>query len=403
MDKKDKKNQGFTLIEVAIALVIAGIILVPMLAAYSIFIEKKKIAEIDESKSVIASALSKYVIRYGRYPRPAHPNVPIGNPNFGQEATIASIVGCNTLGAAATSVPACMAPGQRDVIAGAPTPDNIYVGVVPFATLGIPYRYALDFKKNKITYAVTEYLTRTGVNFSDANGVIGVFRMDAEPPAATPASDVAPANSVHYVLIVHGENEMGASNINGIITVACDATQGRDADNCNRDGSFSKGMYRKPDGSWTAETMSRGAGAQYFDDIVTYANVATANIWVQSVGGTDIVSRNNGDVRVGLSMADPRAKIDVDGDVRADRVQTNDICTLTSCPLTTFNPRVIGGTPVAGGAGIKCSGDRAMTGIAQANEECSPDTRFSNPAAIAPCGAGLRAYGVSSTGALLCR
>lgn len=135
-------ERGFTLIEIAITLVIVGIMGGGILMLYNMA-EKQRTTDItSQNMRIIVEALSTFVESAGRLPCPADPGR--NDDLFGWEwgvttATIAAgrplpPVTCRTWGAGAD-------PGN--------------VGIVPFLTLGLPEEVTRDAWGRYFTYAVS--------------------------------------------------------------------------------------------------------------------------------------------------------------------------------------------------------------------------------------------------------
>lgn len=134
---------GFTLIEMAIVLMIVGLLLGGMLVPLSAQMEQRNINDTQKSLAEIKDALIGYAVTYGRLPCPAAPNT------TGVESPIG--------GGACT---------------------NFYNGFVPAATLGLAGTdsagYAVDAWGNRIRYAVTSWNSASpALNdvFTTANGM----------------------------------------------------------------------------------------------------------------------------------------------------------------------------------------------------------------------------------------
>ncbi len=64
-------NKGFSLIELSMVLLIAGIILASVTAIANQFFVKKKIDDTDSSLQTVQAALAEYLATNGHYPCPA--------------------------------------------------------------------------------------------------------------------------------------------------------------------------------------------------------------------------------------------------------------------------------------------------------------------------------------------
>jgi prepilin-type N-terminal cleavage/methylation domain-containing protein len=121
----NKLRNGFTLIEMALVLMIAGLLLGGLLAPLSAQMEQRRISETEESLEKIKEALMGYAVMNGQLPCPANPGLASGLGNAG----VARPPPCNAANSA---------------------------GVLPWATLGVS---ETDAWGNRYTYRVTDYFT----------------------------------------------------------------------------------------------------------------------------------------------------------------------------------------------------------------------------------------------------
>lgn len=401
---------GFSLIEVAITLIVLGLIIVPMIHTYKMWrLEQTRTMDFG-NVIAIQNALQKFALRNGRYPLPAEPAIGATNVFFGQETAVpvGTIPACSIV-----SATVCRTAGQRDVLTPATVPpgnagnDPVLIGTVPFAALGLPEEFFHDSRMKFFTYAVSEYLT-VPATFNDSAGVISLID-DAG------AQHTGTSNNLHYAVVSTGENIRGAFSIGGIRNVGC-VGAGADLENCDNDSIFNSNFANYADETG-ALVYQRGAflvpGPNYYDDYIGFTTSTEADIWAVGAITPDVFSRNNGNVRIGRnpSLTDSRAKIDVmgtpsaPGNIRADRISTQYLCSneynsaahpLYPCaalgvpptdvgstvgllapawPIGLFTPAIIGGAPNAAnadkkGGGILCSADLALSGIQFANEDC---------------------------------
>ena len=410
-----KNNSGITLIEVAILILILGLIAVPMIKIYQVYREDELSRRTEGNPIVIQSALQKYVLRTGRYPRPALRNLPFADPDFGTEYT----------GAIAVCTPGtgvvCRAAGFRDVQPVDGVNDNVLIGDVPYAELGLPLYYYTDGYGTKFTYAVTESLTATA-SFADANGVIKLeHRIVGQDRVGT-------ASNVHYVIVSHGQNQKGSFAEGGILIESCVGV-GRELENCDNDGLFTDNfdfIGVAPNIVYT-KYIAEGGAADYYDDNVVYSVTTATDIWTRTVGTPDIYSRNAGNIRMGAGTApgasvNPTARLHVMGDVKTQTVEVNRLCDQTGCPAEgsaaglaapAYKPNVFTPSVIAGsinvdneslpGGGISCD-DTGLVGISNSDENCSAGLISVTPAtgtALGSCATGWPT-GTDASGQFTC-
>lgn len=450
------KNDGFSLIEVAIGLLIIGLIVGPLIEEYAIW-KNDQIRNLTNGNGhTIESALMKYALNAGCYPVPADPNQNTANANAGKEAApTPARTDCTALTVAQiNAIPVCAGDdatlcktpciGANCAAAGNPP---ILIGDVPFATLGLPKQYITDGYRRKFTYAVSSNLTGLAT-FVDSAGVIEVQDMNGN--SGTNGTTPGPALNNHYAIISHGRDGLGAYTLEGILLGNCPGV-GIDAENCDNDGLFTNGYATYQEWKLSSGTVtqygrqeSNPAGASHFDDFAFYETTTTTDVWTkQTTGGTagNILSHTDpGNVKIKMPTTSgplgPVAKVDVRGDVQADKLWTNEVCdtstntfsagAYTNKPCAVagqFKPSDIGGTPVktqSAGNGIHCNvldingnvnvaGSIAapMIGLSGADEVCaditSSDVPISSNVTVSACPGGQYPYGTDASGNLLCR
>jgi prepilin-type N-terminal cleavage/methylation domain-containing protein len=175
---------GFTLAEMAIVLVIVGLLLGGLIVPLSAQNDLRYVNETQKTLNDIRDALIGYAAANGRLPCPASATTngiesPAGGGN------------CNV-----------------------PTANNAYTGFVPSVTLGIgptdSQGYAIDAWGNRIHYAIT---TANGNTFTTTNGMKTAtlpvlapdLRVCADAACVTPLTNAAPGGAV-VVIYSTGKN-----------------------------------------------------------------------------------------------------------------------------------------------------------------------------------------------------
>lgn len=256
MTLRGKLARGFTLIEMAIVLVVIGLVFSGGLLAVAPVLESSKGNETLAKLDRIEQALTLYVIRYGCLPCPADPGIATGTANagwaHGATAPLYYNGSCNTACDAAL-----VTAGQ---------------GVVPWVTLGLSEEEAKDGFGYRIDYAVAAALVVT-------NGMVRT------PPSTYPSGNLVVqmtvANSgtqtttaAAYVLISHGLDHSLAWNAAG--QQFPDPNAGPDQTNNSNGTPFVQDLAARNTGTVTA-----GGTVTYFDDIVRFR---TAPIIIQLCG-----------------------------------------------------------------------------------------------------------------------
>ncbi|MBI4031713.1 MAG: type II secretion system protein [Proteobacteria bacterium] len=129
------KNKGFTTLEIAIVMLVAGALLLIGVTAFEAYGKQARRGTSEQRLEAIMDATAAYAARNYRIPCPADPAG--GGPEpFGAE---------RGSGAAGTNIGACVG--------------NLVDGVVPFLTLGLTEEEARDGWGNYITYKVSRAFT----------------------------------------------------------------------------------------------------------------------------------------------------------------------------------------------------------------------------------------------------
>ncbi len=266
-------QQGFTLIEAAVVIMIVSLVMIPVFG----FMQYKQRVDNQKDMSVnyerITTALEIFLKQNGRYPCPADATMSIGTNNFGDEV--------------------CGGTGVNSA-------NNIYRGAVPTAALNLPYRLAENHDGWKLQYVVDQDQT-TEANYNGAGNINIVDR------GGNPVS-----SGVIYVLVDPGIDGKGATSMFGGAGPACGATA-NDSENCDNDRTFVDS--EKTD-------IFNTASANYYDDTIYFQRPREdTGFWMTqrnpgSLSGLNIVNRNPGNIGIGTDT--PSEKVDVSGNVRVD-------------------------------------------------------------------------------------
>jgi prepilin-type N-terminal cleavage/methylation domain-containing protein len=300
---KAKENKGFSLLELAIVLVIIGFIFAPLIAIIvQIDLDKKARNNVGRNDRAVA-ALNFYLKQNGRYPCPAVllGQAP-GDPAFGREAVIAGV--CDTT--------LITDPGGGS---------NVYIGALPTHALGLPYDAAVNEDGWKHIYVVTQALTRE----DDFDGV-GAIEVEYEAGGANMVEDV------HFVIVNPGKDGKGATTLFGDAGLACGASE--DSENCD----FANEIFLDLAMNTEFDNVN---DPNFYDDILSYNSVTQkSDFWVMNDNASDnridVINRTQGNV--GLGVVNPTRKLDVadvvggnirvdggDVDVQAGMNVTNDV------------------------------------------------------------------------------
>ncbi|MAE51758.1 MAG: hypothetical protein CMH27_08095 [Micavibrio sp.] len=382
-----RKNAGFTAVEIAVVILISGLIMTVFLSVYNNFQFRKDADETLENLSQIDGSMIDYMGTYGRYACPADPTLPPTHALYGR-----SIEPCNTCPAVPQLAPGidsnviCSNIGTRDVD-GDGTNDYALIGGVPFKTLAEDTFFS-DFREYQafdgynmlISYAVTEEMAAPTHNLANPiNPYAGAIQVIDE----NGTNMTNPANSAHYVLISHGENTRGAYTDEGTRSGDCMVSStalppvpgyapfgsvaglNPELENCdNNDGIFAKALRSKADNDF------------YFDDLVFFRDRSSSALWTTSsnsiVGDSAINNLNIG--AVGINTTAPTAQLHVGGDAKADaEIQAEDgYCDTSDLTAPCFISDLISKYDTDPAERWACGDGEVARGIKNSELDCMP-------------------------------
>lgn len=200
--RSPKGKGGFTLIEMAVVLVILSMAAGGGLAIFSRSKDADALRTTRERMEKILRMTELYVLRYGQLPCPASPILRPGDSLFGQSISVVT--------AAAPGTPACSTSATYSLATtGATT--YVFMGAVPVGALGLHPDYMLDGWGRQLSYVVDQDMTNdtdeatpffngvsSDISIVDAGGNSVV--KDGTGTAATPA----------VLVLSHGRNGFGA-------------------------------------------------------------------------------------------------------------------------------------------------------------------------------------------------
>lgn len=301
LNKNQKLNKAFSLLEVSIVLVILAIMLSLGILSVAKLLNSKTESKAFEEIEQVRQAIERFKVQNGRYPCPARLNLAPTDANYGKE--IKNTSGNNECfaGAAGGYSTANISGGfSRRAPSSATTSvqqwqSSVLTGAVPFVDLGIDGKFAVDKWGNKYVYAVTEILasdingTTPGVSYDNAPSPLpagtiptalrgGIQINDAFTGVPIAKYDaVANANTAaDFIILSAGPDGNGAFNKNATTQSPCVSTGvgSKEAQNCD----FSNNVFV------TSGTFSNNADANYFYDLVSWNSGISNNINVTGSG-----------------------------------------------------------------------------------------------------------------------
>lgn len=254
-----KENEkGFSLIELAIVLVVMSLALTSALSLWRVQSEGKGLGVTRQNLQTAQDALKSYVAMNGVYPCPAPRGLDRDDPAFGRapaecekDSSTATISRTDLRKTLAT------AKGRHDF--------DVKIGLLPFRSLGIPDSSGVDGWGNILQYAVTEKLTIPG-RFHPRDGAIDVVAGDEQ-------SRLTPPQSAQYVVFSAGMNGAGGFTANGQPSAQGCPKKMLETENCDDDAVFmdTERQQSAPKARVNDPAQAVSAGSQVsYDDRIVY-------------------------------------------------------------------------------------------------------------------------------------
>ncbi|MCB1651814.1 MAG: hypothetical protein KDI46_07165 [Alphaproteobacteria bacterium] len=395
---KVNKQDGFTLIDVTIMLLVIGFIVAPMIQVYHQWQQRNERSSTLGKIQAIEQATQEFYFANKYYPCPADPRLGPGNANFGIEARLPPVAPA-TLGNCANPV---MGPGA---------PDAVLYGSIPFATLGLDEKTGLDAWNNKMAYAVSPLQTHD-TTYTANGGVIRVnhpFITGPDPNTGENSKQANPspnAANIHLIIFSYGETGAGAYTYGGAQPVPCPngpapgtGPEG-DAENCDGDDTF----------RFAQHLYNTNAVPDFYDDLM----YADETAWTQEPNTAWVAGNNPGQLGsdigyVGVNNPNPQAELDIVGNILADNTDTENDATdgkLGNVYATEFcdenrdacmDPNTIAGED----PNMRCNlTNYGLTGIGSNKAKCIEATTITSNQD--PCGEGEIVKSLDENGNFVC-
>lgn len=217
---------GFTLIELVMVLIIAGITIA--FFSDSLFSLKKgtEHALTEKRMTAVADVVRRYAMYNGRLPCPASPHLPQTHQDFGW------FDNDETAG--------CMGPAG--VVSSGAGATQVIEGMVPVKSLNLPLTFAYDAWGSRLMFAVTGTMVRRNTY---KNAAFAIEVNDTPVP---------------FVIYSVGPDRKGGypSHQTSAPPVPCNAAPGRDSENCDGDSIF------------TFSGLAMAPGTNYYDDLIAF-------------------------------------------------------------------------------------------------------------------------------------
>jgi prepilin-type N-terminal cleavage/methylation domain-containing protein len=192
----DRRQRGFSLIEIAIVLVIVGLMIGGLVTPLTVQLEQRKVAETQQALDEAKEALTGYALRYGYLPCPAISAVNGLEDRRGTRCT-----------------------GEKRA------------GFLPWATLGLRQG---DSWNNLFRYSVTPAFSDSGQLFS----LVTPRDISIVTRNGGPLLQATALNDIPAMIMSHGKNGFGATGVQGQRQAAPFSNNVDERNNASNDTAF---------------------------------------------------------------------------------------------------------------------------------------------------------------------
>lgn len=397
--QKFRANQdGMTLVDIAIALLVIGILTAPLIQSYNLWRKRATYENNLANFNVTADAIDNFYFIYGRYPCPADPTLGSEDPNYGMEENDNPD------------------SGSGNCTMAAEPSGKVIIGALPFKTLKMKPDEALDSFGNKMVYAVTLDLTKK-TTFNNNKGEIHVLEVPknqhgecsglaAQDLNLNPTTGTVQPPYFHFLFFSLGANGKGAYNAEGnlvqqctnVITPGGGGGTNYELENCANDDPVFVNS--------TCAYEENLASARYFDDQFyggfASDNQAPSKIWDN---GDDINNLGTKNLYIGIGTPSPEYDLDVMGNIRASAQDPSDpnntaVGNTYAGAYCTEGGKCFSAGSIAGDdPDMSCTSSTALSGIGSSQAKCV-DTVAKLKAK--KCSSGKYALGFDAAGNIIC-
>jgi prepilin-type N-terminal cleavage/methylation domain-containing protein len=371
-------QSGFTLIEMAMVVLITGLILGTAASYYGLYLKRENLKETNVNVTAVTNKISEFRNINGRYPAPASLTLPRGDADYGREnKTICTNV-AKAPGTCENGI--CIKSNSRDTDGdGTNETLRVCVGTIPFRQLNLSEKLAFDAYGTRLLYAVTEDLT-DDAKFRAGGGGIDILQAQGSDSALNLP------RSAHFVVLSYGPDMAGGYTADGV-QIPCPAA-GAENVNCSTAATA----------SFRVAQLDQSLDNSAFDDVVNYFIRDPAPLWQISPDPTakaqgDMIMKPTDNLGAKILVGDvddalPN-KMNVNGVLRAStEMISNQIC--DAAGNNCFNPSLLSGQildPDTGTrtGGMKCPDDdpdgtgQYMVAIESGRPVCENEIAFLCP------------------------
>ncbi len=322
-----QSQAGMSLLEMAIGLVVVGLIVVPIMKMYQHdYIEKAYETNLGALNESLDGVNQFFISGNGFYPCPTDLSLTQGDNDFGAsgDCTLTNVKLCSN--------PTWFTSGG--ICKTSDLASSVIIGGLPFADLKMSNEEALDFWGNKLIYAVSHRQSALAT-YTYNGAAISIMSVDnpvlvAAGPASNPDRDGIPdiwPDAQDIYIFSTGENGIGGYTHQGnrLSPSLCNDTLTYENENCDFDNIFFalKGPEDTEFGAY-----SKGNNAQQYDDMTVYQQALPLATWYQDSKNPlyvdkDFVLTQATKVAIATSDNNPSSpysevNLKVDGAIRSD-------------------------------------------------------------------------------------
>ena len=365
----DNLIRGYTLIQLAVAIMILGLMIAPAAVLYNNY---KKTTDFENTYKNVSASVDNIQLRrstLGAYPCPAPIDAARDDAAYGGALSDCPGTGSTAIATGTCENGICVEAGRGG--------ERVLVGAVPFRELQLDEMRSYDAYGSRLLYSVTEAQTDEDT-FNPMAGAIYIAGENGE-------SVIEPEGGASFIVLSPGRNHVGGYTMDGVLRQSC-AGVGRDRANCNP--GF-EGGTPKAEARYVAAFESSVPGTNFFDDQLSYFTQVETPYWRPTTNNQNDIqdlSPNN----VGIGNDDPAAEMTITSGASdslrvSDALIANQICNESG---ECFEPSTFTTDPK-----IKCGPNEHMVGIKDGEADCRPDT---TPVTV-KCPAGQVLKGVDPT------
>ena len=295
---QNMSEKGYTLIQMALALMVIGVLLAGFLGIYTQYQTEEKATKTVDRVNNALQAIQKYRNVYGSLPCPAPMNVNRTNATYGIASNYNRYLPAGTLpvvaGDCAEGI--CIEQNTRADLPGSPVL-RVRVGAIPFRDMQLDESNTYDAYGSRLWYTVTEDMCNL-TTFNETRGAINIVNDQGE-------TQTTPANSAAFLIISPGINKIGGYGLEGILSVPCAGSL--DSENC-RDVSVATSAMTAA--TYRTQFVQDATLATSYDDVVEFFSSAQTQLWRRTAPGSENILDLANNV-IGIGEATPTTTLDI--------------------------------------------------------------------------------------------